>query len=66
MAKTISTQFDPHNPEHIKSYEFYLMSGTFSIEGVDRTYEAGWESIIMKKMVVAWMKHMMEKQHDKI
>ncbi len=66
MAKTISSSFDPYNAEHVKAYEFYLLSGTFSIDGVERTYEAGWESIIMKKMVVAWMKHVMEKKNDKI
>lgn len=65
MAKTISNTFDAHNPEHVKAYEYYLMNGTILIDGI-RTYEADWESIIMKKMVAAWMKHSMEKQNVKV
>lgn len=60
----LNKKFDPNNTEHVKDFEYYLLSEKLTLNGLEHTEQSDMELDILIKLASSWIKHKVtERKH---
>jgi len=53
----LNKKFDPNNTEHVKEFEYHLLSEKLEINGLEHTEQSVLELSVLIKLASAWIKY---------